>query len=258
MPLTPLQLSALAILHEAPSHPYEVYQLMLQRREDRVVKVRPGTLYHAIGRLADEGLLESCGTDRCGNRPERTTYRITDAGRDALRATVDEWVSRPVYEYPRFPCAVAELNKLPADRAVELLITRAGRLDAERALLTETLAYVCGRGLPERFTLDLDYQASMLLAEAHWLRDLAARIGDGTTSWVSPAPAPDPDALPERPLSVSPYYDPARYGPPDPPAYATVDDDITVHAAPAHAAPRRGTPAYATIESTPADPEEQP
>lgn len=231
MPLTPLQLCALAILHEGPSHPYEVYQLMLQRREDRVVKVRPGTLYHAIGRLADDGLLESCGTDRCGNRPERTTYRITEAGRAALRATVDDWVSRPVYEYPRFPCAVAELHELPAERAVDLLTVRAERLEAEHALLTGALAYVAERGLPERFTLDLDYQATVLLAETRWLRALAGRITAGAVSWDSPAPARGPGALPERPLSSSPYYDPSLY------------------AAPA--------PAYATAESTPSDPQEQ-
>ncbi|QGF23190.1 PadR family transcriptional regulator [Raineyella fluvialis] len=213
MALTPLQLSALAILHEGPSHPYEVYQLMLQRREDRVVKVRPGTLYHAIGRLADEGLLTSCGTDRCGNRPERTTYRITEAGRSALRATVDEWVSRPVYEYPRFPCAIAELHELPAEEAVALLTVRAERLEAEHALLTKALAYVGARGLPERFVLDLDYQATVLVAETRWLRTLAGRIGDGSLSWDSPAPDRGPGDLPDRPLSSSPYYDPSLYGP---------------------------------------------
>ncbi|WOP19473.1 PadR family transcriptional regulator [Raineyella sp. LH-20] len=276
MSLTPLQLSALAILHEGPSHPYEVYQLMLQRREDRVVKVRPGTLYHAIGRLADDGLLQSCGTDRCGNRPERTTYRITDAGRAALRATVDEWVSRPVYEYPRFPCAVAELHELPAEHALDLLTTRAERLESEHTLLVDTLAYVGARGLPERFILDVDYQASMLLAEVRWLRATAARIADGTMDWDSPAPPADPGTLPERPLSLSPYYDPARYGPPDPPyappARATTpttpdetagtDETVTTYVATtptttyAATTPTTAYAAYAT--ASPADTEEQP
>ena len=48
--LTPLQFAALAIYAEQPRHPYEVFQEMLKRREDRLVKVRPGTLYHAVNR----------------------------------------------------------------------------------------------------------------------------------------------------------------------------------------------------------------
>ena len=40
--LNPLAVSALALLAERPMHPYEMYQLMLQRREDRVVKVSAG------------------------------------------------------------------------------------------------------------------------------------------------------------------------------------------------------------------------
>ncbi|BAS16724.1 transcriptional regulator protein [Arthrobacter sp. Hiyo8] len=45
--LTPLGVAALALLVEAPMHPYEMYQLLMARHEDRLVKVRPGTLYHA-------------------------------------------------------------------------------------------------------------------------------------------------------------------------------------------------------------------
>ena len=47
--LSPLALSTLALLTERPMHPYEMYQLMLQRREDRVVKVSAGSLYRAVG-----------------------------------------------------------------------------------------------------------------------------------------------------------------------------------------------------------------
>ena len=42
--LTPLGLAALALLAERPMHPYEMYQTLVHRREDRNVKVRPGSL----------------------------------------------------------------------------------------------------------------------------------------------------------------------------------------------------------------------
>ena len=40
--LTPLAVAALALLAEGPTHPYEMYQTLVQRSEDRLVKVRPG------------------------------------------------------------------------------------------------------------------------------------------------------------------------------------------------------------------------
>ena len=82
--LTPLGVAALSLLVEEPMHPYEMYQLLIARHEDRLVKVRPGTLYHAVGRLEEQGLVTATGTDREGNRPERTTYTISAAGREAL------------------------------------------------------------------------------------------------------------------------------------------------------------------------------
>src|SRR4051794_13852278 len=106
MQLTPLALSALGLLVERPMHPYEMYQLMLERHEDWMVKVRPGSLYHSVERLQEAKLVESTGTARAGNRPERTTYAITAAGREALTTRISELLHKPVREYPHFPFAI--------------------------------------------------------------------------------------------------------------------------------------------------------
>ena len=87
--LTPLSLSALALLTEAPMHPYEMYQLLIKRFKNEIVKVRPGSLYHAVDRLARDGLAAVVG-----NGPRRQPTRAydlrdhSDAGRAALEARV--------------------------------------------------------------------------------------------------------------------------------------------------------------------------
>jgi len=86
MTMTALGTSVLALLCEKPMHPYEMYRLMLDRHEDRIVKVRPGSLYHTVARLADKSLVEADGPRRAGGRPEHTTYRAPPAGRAAVRA----------------------------------------------------------------------------------------------------------------------------------------------------------------------------
>ena len=91
--VTPLGISVLALLVERPMHPYEMYRLLLERHEDRRVKIRPGSLYHTVDRMAESGLVEATGTERDGGRPERTTYRITDAESTALlQAAADRQV----------------------------------------------------------------------------------------------------------------------------------------------------------------------
>ena len=80
--LTPLGVMVLALLREGDMHPYEMMRLMRQRRDDRLVPIQNGTFYHTVGRLERAGLLAEVGVDRDGNRPERTTYTLTDSGRD--------------------------------------------------------------------------------------------------------------------------------------------------------------------------------
>src|SRR6185312_10681901 len=98
-----LGISALALLAERPMHPYEMYQLLIQRHEDRVVKVRPGSLYHKVHWLESRGLVRSTTTEREGNRPERTIYEITAAGRETLTLRVAEMLGGGVGCFFFFP-----------------------------------------------------------------------------------------------------------------------------------------------------------
>ena len=41
-------------------------------------------IYGALKRLANEGLIEAVRTERGGNHPYRTIYRLTDSGRKGL------------------------------------------------------------------------------------------------------------------------------------------------------------------------------
>src|SRR5690242_7590171 len=92
--LTPLGLMLLGLLGEGDMHPYEMIRLLRIRRDDRLVTITNGTVYHTVARLERAGLVAEVGVDREGNRPERTTYTVTDAG---ARAAI-EWVRR---ELPR-------------------------------------------------------------------------------------------------------------------------------------------------------------
>lgn len=183
MALTPLALSALGLLVERPMHPYEMYQLLLERHEDWLVKVRPGSLYHTVERLQGASLVESTGTARAGNRPERTTYAITAAGRAALTTRISELLKQPVREYPHFPFAIGEAHNLPAEQAIADLSSYADALDEDIAEIDELMRVVESQGIPEVYWLGGRYIRSMTIAQRDWIRTCVSRIESKDLKW---------------------------------------------------------------------------
>ncbi|MFI5777854.1 PadR family transcriptional regulator [Nocardia sp. NPDC051570] len=181
--LTPLAISVLALLEERPMHPYEMYQTLLQRREDYLVKVRPGSLYHTVTRLAEQDMVHAEGIDRAGNRPERTTYRITESGTTALRTRVADIIRRPLSEFPMFPLAMSEAHNLPADEVIGLLNERIGWLDQNLTELDALHTWATGRQVPRRYWMVLEYLHVQAQAEANWLRRVVAELIDGSLAW---------------------------------------------------------------------------
>lgn len=183
MALTPLAVSTLSLLCQRPMHPYEIYSVMLERHEDELVKVRPGSLYHTVERLQRDGLIKSLGTDRPTGRPERTIYEVTPEGTDAMldwvRAALAEWQ----LEYPRFPLALALSNNLPADTVVDLLGAYLERLDEEIVRMEEGAAEVKRRQLPESYWIENDYLLTVRRAERGWIATTIERLKTGDLPW---------------------------------------------------------------------------
>lgn len=187
--LTPLAFIALGMLAERPMHPYEMFQTMTARRDDRNVKIRPGTLYHQVGKLAENGYVEEVGTDREGRRPERTTYSITDAGRGILHHCLVRMLSQPAEEYPEFNVALAEIENLTLDQAVAALEDRLATLCMEAGLSDQLLEQVKAKQLPERYYLDSIYSRHQLAAQIDFIESLLGRLRAGEIPWDSAVPA---------------------------------------------------------------------
>ncbi len=183
-PLTALALAVLALLTERPMHPYEMVQLMRSRRDDRLLKVRLGSVYHTVDRLCGDALVAVVGTDREGNRPERTTYSITAEGRSRLAAQLIELLAVPVAEYPIFPLALAEANSLPVQDVSTQLQRRIAAQKAHHKLLRDGLDSARARDVARRHVIEAEYELTMLQAEIDWLESLVTELDDGTLPWA--------------------------------------------------------------------------
>jgi DNA-binding PadR family transcriptional regulator len=178
--LTSLGISVLALLKARPMHGYEMLQTLVERHADRIVKVRPGSLYHAVDRLTDEKLIRRAATDREGKRPERVIYEITDAGAEALAERVGELIAKPVHEFPQFVVALAEIETLGKDDAANAVDERVGALEARAAEITA----LRGAGVVRAaYLVALDYLLATMQHELSWLRDFADSLRSGQLGW---------------------------------------------------------------------------
>ncbi|MGB6246685.1 PadR family transcriptional regulator [Gordonia sp. (in: high G+C Gram-positive bacteria)] len=188
--LTPLGVMVLALLREGDMHPYEMVRLLKQRRDDRMVSVTNGTLYHTVDRLHQQELLAEVGVDREGNRPERTTYTLTGAGRDA----VVDWVRTelPDIDRPaRFRVALAEAHNLGRDEVIDLLTRRREALTADLAAHRAGLANAATRHVQEQFLVEVERQSHLLHADLTWTDGFLARLADPAYRWGVAACTPD-------------------------------------------------------------------
>jgi DNA-binding PadR family transcriptional regulator len=179
--LTPLGIAVLGLLRERPMHPYEMHQLLLERHLDEFVKVKPGTLYHTVDRLLGNELIEQVGTECQGNRPERTTYRVTALGHDAVNCWVRDKLEAPDEEFAQFPYALTEAHNIPASEAVTALT---GRCSALRTRIRNLEEHVSAPSDKETvYRLGGLHLVAMLKAELSWTSDLIERIENKEFAW---------------------------------------------------------------------------
>ena len=151
----PLALAVLACLHERPMHPYEMASTMRERGKEQSIKLNYGSLYTVVDSLAKNGLIEAVEARREGRRPERTVYRLTDAGRARLEDWMSQLLAEPVKEYPQFEAALSLLPVLHPDTVTELLHTRIRLLQKEIAQARIILEIAHNARLPRLLLLPL-------------------------------------------------------------------------------------------------------
>jgi DNA-binding PadR family transcriptional regulator len=179
-----LALALLSLLAAGiPMHPYQMASLLRRTGKDQEMKIKWGSLYTVVQNLERHGFIEATSSDREGRRPERTSYVITQAGRDEMCDWIRELVAQPEPEHPPFEAALSVIGVLGPDETLSLLRQRLAALElgnaADRTMLAEA-----GKTVPRLFLVEAEYALAMREAEAQWVRSLIADLTDGTMPGV--------------------------------------------------------------------------
>ena len=181
-----LALAVLSYLSQQPMHPYELGRTLREHGDERSIRFNHGSLYMVIGQLARAGFITEQETSRAGQRPERTVYALTDAGRDELRDWLAELVGQPQHEYPAFVAALSLIGALPPSEAVALLRLRLGHLARQEAEARGLVDTSLANGVPGLFLIEEEYRLALLGAESAFTSRLIQRITDPATDWTGP------------------------------------------------------------------------
>ncbi|WP_062007617.1 MULTISPECIES: PadR family transcriptional regulator [Arthrobacter] len=179
-----LALAVLALLEEAPMHPYRMQQLIALRGKDKVINVsQRASLYSTIERLSRDGMIRICEVERDGVRPERSVYEITDTGRATAYGWLTDMLSVPTRGFPDFYAALAHAPILTPEKLQELLASRRELVAAEVAGLLDEITHgsTC---LPSILLLDAELLCRTRATELDFIDDVLAALETGTMTWT--------------------------------------------------------------------------
>jgi DNA-binding PadR family transcriptional regulator len=114
-----------------PLHGHQIRQQAQADRTDRYTDIQVGSLYGALKRMANEGLVREVRTERVGNRPERTVYEITPEGRQALSAIREEILHKIGLPHDPFDLALKQARDMAEEDLAQIVADRLAALRAQ-------------------------------------------------------------------------------------------------------------------------------
>jgi DNA-binding PadR family transcriptional regulator len=176
-----LALPVLSALVERPMYPYQIATVLKERGKDNAVNINWGSLYTVVRNLEKNGFIEAVETQKEGRQPERTVYRVTDAGRAELHDWLRELIGEPEREHTRLEAGLSDGMHLHPDEVAALLRGRLAALEEGIASEQKELE-TAGQQMPRIFLIETEYHHALVKAEAEWIRGLLKEMDEGTLS----------------------------------------------------------------------------
>lgn len=165
-----------------PLHGYDVRRELLSWGSAEWANIQPGSIYHALRKMAEEGLLTEVATDQVGARPARITYEITPTGEDEFQTLLRSYWWRTETPKDPFLAAFSFVPSLPREEAVAGLRSRAKQL---RATCDSLRASMESRWIQRQKPTHVAWMFELWIARAEgeiaWCERVADRIESGVS-----------------------------------------------------------------------------
>jgi DNA-binding PadR family transcriptional regulator len=173
------RLVILGLLRERPLYGYELKQIIEEHMGDWT-NIAFGSIYFALGKLAEEGFAEQIAVEQEGRRPSRSVYQITEAGQaEFLRLLREVWgeVERHYYA---IDVGLAFMEALPNNEVKGYLKGRIAQLEGIMQHISEHKAEQMAQPeVPTQAAAVFDHSLAHFQAELDWTRDLLDQVEAG-------------------------------------------------------------------------------
>jgi DNA-binding PadR family transcriptional regulator len=168
------------LLRKQPIHGYDVRRELELWNAEQWANVAYGSIYFALNKMAEEGLVVAGSADQVGNRPARTVYTITERGREEFERLLREywWQEKPAID--PFQVAITFMDRMPRDELLAALRHRAANLRAALAawdwsVATKMNVASTPQHIAEQLALSRVYNEATL----RWLDQLIDKVERG-------------------------------------------------------------------------------
>jgi DNA-binding PadR family transcriptional regulator len=161
-----------------PAHGYSIRRELETWRAEQWANIAYGSIYHALGKMAEEGLIEAVDTEQAGKRPARTTYRITSDGEEEFQRLLREywWELKPLID--PFQVALTFMNELPRDELLAAMRHRQTRVQAFLAGFSFAIKS-WNEYVPRHIEENLRLISARYAAEVPWAEEMIGKVERG-------------------------------------------------------------------------------
>ena len=173
------RLVILGLLQKKSLHGYEIKHIIEEHMGDWT-SIAFGSIYFALSKLTQEGLLKEVGTERTGNRPSRRLYQATEKGREEfLRLLHEVWTNLQEH-YFDLDVALFFHSALETEEITNTLGERIRKLEEQiRFLQMHKSEQLRNPYVPKIAEPVFDHSLMHLAAELEWLKQIKKKFETG-------------------------------------------------------------------------------
>jgi DNA-binding PadR family transcriptional regulator len=168
------------LMRKQPIHGYDVRRELEGYGADRWANVAYGSIYSALNKMADEGLVRAADSEQEERASAKTEYVITERGKAEFDRLLHEywWDLKPTID--PFQMALTFMDKLPPTELRNALCHRADQLRSSiitfQCLHT---AQVANPHIPRHIAENTRLMLAHTETELHWIEEMVSKTACG-------------------------------------------------------------------------------
>lgn len=163
------------LARSGPMHGHQMRRAAQTDRTDMWSEVKPGALYQALHRMAQDGTIEAVCVEQEGNRPARTIYRITEEGRQELEVLRNAALRSFQLRHDPVDLALQSIDGMPQDQVCAILQDRRDLIATEHAVWRHVYEPAAPHLRPIEQAI-IDHSLRRLEAELQWHDELLGQL----------------------------------------------------------------------------------